>query len=128
MFNRRVSYSQHFQSRDGNLLPRLSSHDVAQGQAEVLTEVYGPLKSAAKELARDAGTCERSARNHLAGVNAMNLTDFFNACRAIPELKAWGAMVMGMETDLNPQFQHKLAEFVRAAQSVMQQQVKEAAE
>lgn len=116
VFNRRTAVSRNFQARGGNILPRLSTNEVQDGQAEVLSEIYGPLKSAAKELARDAGTCERSARNHLSGANAMNLTDFFNACRAIPELKAWGAKMMGMEADHDPMFQAELAAFVRAAQ------------
>lgn len=119
MFNRRASVSRHFQSRGGNLLPRVSTQEVTEGQAEVLREVYGPLKSAAKELALDAGTCERSARNHLAAQNAMNLTDFFNACRAIPELRSWGAKMMGMEADIDPQFQAELARFMQAAQQRM---------
>lgn len=116
MGNVRAPVSRHFKSRGGNVLPRVSTNEVTLGQAEVLKEVYGPLKSAAKELANDAGTCERSARNHLAAQNAMNLTDFFNACRAIPELRAWGAKMMGLEADLDPRFQEDLAKFVRAVQ------------
>lgn len=116
MFNRRTAVSRNFQARGGNILPRLSTHEVQEGQAKVLTDVYGPLKSAAKELAKDAGTCERSARNHLAGANAMNLTDFFNACRAIPDLGRWGVKMMGMEADLDPEFQMEFSAFVRAAQ------------
>lgn len=116
MFNRRASLAQHFQSHDGNILPRLSTQEVTQGQADVLQGVYGPLKKPAETLSGDSGTSTRAARNHLAGVNAMNLTDFFNACRAIPELRAWGAKMMGMEADHDPKFQAELVSFVRAAQ------------
>lgn len=45
----------------------------------------------------------------------MNLTDFFNACRAIPELRVWGARMMGMGADPDPEFQRELAAFVRVA-------------
>lgn len=121
MHNRRASLSQHFQTRSGNYLPRVSTHETTKGQADTLQSVYGPLKKPAEALATDAGTCTRSARNHLSGANAMNLTDFFNACRAIPELRAWGAKMMGMEADLDPRFQEDLAKFIRAAQQTLNQ-------
>lgn len=117
MDNRRASVSRHFQTRGGNILPRVSTSEVIQGQADVLQSVYNPLKKPAQQLSADAGTCERAARNHLAAQNAMNLTDFFNACRAIPELRAWGAKMMGMEADMDPRFQEDLAKFIRAAQT-----------
>lgn len=98
MFNRRSSSSRNFQASSGNILPRVSTNEVTRGQSDVLQEVYNPFKKPAETLAEDAGTCARSARNHLSGANAMNLTDFFNACRNIPELRAWGAKMMGLET------------------------------
>jgi hypothetical protein len=116
MGSTRAAVSRHFQSRGGNTLPRVSTDEVAKGQAQVLRRKYGPLKSAAKQLANDGGTSERAARNHLAGVNAMNLTDFFNHCRSgsIPELRAWGLMMMGLEAQLDPRFGSELAKGLRA--------------
>lgn len=85
------------QSSVGNIFPRerLASDDVAKAQAEVLQAKYGRLKSPAKEMALDTGSTERACRNQIAGLNAMNLADFFNSCRAIPELRAWGMEMMG---------------------------------
>lgn len=81
----------------GNVFPRerFSAEDVAKGQAEVLQGYFGNLKSPAKEMARETGLNERACRNQIAGLNCMNLADFFNSCRAIPELQQWGMEMMG---------------------------------
>ncbi|WP_298800028.1 hypothetical protein [uncultured Devosia sp.] len=96
--------------RNGNDLPkkRFASDEVAKAQAEVLQGVFGNLKSPAKEMARETGLNERACRNQIAGLNSMNLADFFNACQAIPELQAWGAMMMGLSPS-DPQFAKELA-------------------
>lgn len=121
MRDRRFSYSQHFQARGGNLQSRLSTEEVTSSQADVLRGAFGHFKQPSVELSQQAGTSERAARNHLSGANCMNLTDFFNACRAIPELAAWGRKMMGLEGDLDPRFQEDLARFVRAAQQTLSQ-------
>lgn len=112
-FNRRKSQSRHDHNlpRNGNVLPRekLQSDDVAKAQGAVLQGVFGNLKSPAKEMARETGLNERACRNQLAGLNSMNLADFFNACRNIPELRAWGAEMMGMLLDGDPKFYTELA-------------------
>lgn len=120
MSNNRAATSRKFQSNRGirraavgNKLPRLSTHEVSQSQAEILQITYGSLKSSAKELANDAGISERAARNHLAGSHAMNLTAFFNACREIPELQQWGAAMMGLQGQ--PGFERELAKGIGAA-------------
>lgn len=97
--------------RNGNVLPRprVTADDVAKGQATVLQGIYGRLKSPAKEMARDTGISERACRNQLAGLNSMNLADFFNACQSIPELRPWGAQMMGMLLDGDPKFYTELA-------------------
>lgn len=96
--------------RNGNVLPRerVTPDDVAKGQAQILQGVFGPLKSPAKSMARETGASERACRNQLAGLNSMNLADFFNACRAIPELQKWGAQMMGMLLDGDPKFYTEL--------------------
>lgn len=103
---------------NGNVLPRerLRSDDVAKGQAEVLQGVFGNLKSPAKEMARETGLNERACRNQLAGLNSMNLADFFNACQSIPELRAWGARMMGLLVEGDPGFQ---AEFAKGRQEIV---------
>jgi hypothetical protein len=96
---------------NGNVLPRerLRSDDVAKAQAAVLQGVFGNLKSPAKEMARETGLNERACRNQLAGLNSMNLADFFNACQSIPELRAWGARMMGLLVEGDPEFHREFS-------------------
>jgi hypothetical protein len=96
--------------RNGNVVPRekFTTHCVAKAQAEVLQGIFGPLKSPAKQMSRETGLSERACRNQLAGLNSMNLADFFNACQAIPELRKWGAQMMGMLLDGDPKFYTEL--------------------
>lgn len=99
----------------GNVLPRerYTSDDVAAGQAKVLRLKYGRMKSPAKEQARDTGQSERACRNQQAGKNCMNLTEFFNACQTVPEFRAWGAMMMGLEIVDPAEFQREMARGTR---------------
>lgn len=89
----------------GRVVPqeRYRTCDVAKGQADVLQSVYGPLKSPAKSMAIETGLSERACRNQLTGINSMNLADFFNACQAIPELREWGAKMMGLSGERRAQ-------------------------
>jgi|SRR5579871_110138 len=116
--NHRSARDRLFQSRRGNnrspvgnVLPRTQykSSDVAKAMAEVLQGRFGNLKSPAKEMQRETGLNERACRNHLAGLNCMNLADFFNACQSSPELQAWGAMMMGLQSSGDPAFGKELA-------------------
>jgi len=112
MSAKRAPASRHFQARGGNKLPsqKLGSGDIARQQAEVLQEEFGNLKSPAKELSRELGASERACRNWLAGINCMNLEDFFYACQKIPKLRAWGSYMMGLQQSGNPLLQAKLNE------------------
>lgn len=100
----RTANSRKFQSRYGNSrLPfteksteRPRSNDVAEQQAKILQGRFGNLRSPSKEMANLTGLNERACRNQIAGVNCMNLADFFNACQAIPELALWGEKMMGL--------------------------------
>lgn len=125
MNNSRSSVSRKFQSRGGNsrspvgnVLPRekFESDAVAKGQAEVLQGVFGRLKSPAKEMAAATGLNERACRNQIAGLNSMNLADFFNACQTVPELRAWGARMMGLLAEGNPSFPE---EFSKGRQEIV---------
>lgn len=109
----------------GNVLPRekLAPTDVAQGLGEVLRGVFAEVKtpaglvmqiaSPAKEQARVTGQSERACRNQQNGENCMALHEFFNACQVIPELRQWGAMMMGLEHADPAQFQRELARGTR---------------
>lgn len=110
---------------NGNVLPRekFTTDDVAKAQGEVLKAVFGQaistagttmrVASPAKEQARITGQSERACRNQQAGENCMSLAEFFNACQSIPELRAWGAMMMGLEQDHDPAFGERLEQGVR---------------
>lgn len=80
----------------GRSLPRLTYDEVKEGQAEALRRIYGNLKSSAKSLARHSGGSERSARNHLSGAYAFNLTEFFNTSRGNHLVREWGCEMMGV--------------------------------
>lgn len=124
MRNSRAAQSRNFQSRNSHNLPRngtslprtkYTPDDVAKAQAEVLQICYGPLKSPAKTMARDTGMSERACRNLIAGLNSMNLASFFNACQDIPELRPWGARMMGLAAEHDPSFGQ---EFERGRQAL----------
>lgn len=83
----------------GKTLPRLSYNEVTESQADALRRIYGSLKASAKQLARDSGGSERSARNHLSGTYAFHLTEFFNVSRTNPDVRDWGCLMMGCETE-----------------------------
>jgi hypothetical protein len=109
----------------GNVLPRqrYTPKDVAEAQGEVLRGVFGTVKtpsglvmqtaSPAKEQARVTGQSERACRNQQNGENCMALHEFFNACQVIPDLRSWGAMMMGLEQEDPEQFQRELARGTR---------------
>lgn len=117
MRNSRSSVGRHFQSRCGNILPRsrYRTNDVAKAQAEILRLRYGNLKSPAKEQALETGQSVRACRNQQAGLNCMNLTEFFNACLSNPELQAWGKMMMGVE-ETHDDFERELSALVNRYQ------------
>lgn len=110
----RTSFARRTRPRYGNILPRVSTQEVTHGLADVLRPIYAPFKSPADQLSEDSGTCTRAARNHLSGANAMNLTDFFNACRAIPELQKWGQKMMGVPDEEIQDRERNLTELVNA--------------
>lgn len=97
-------------ARNGNVLPRekLRSDDVAKAQGDVLRGVFGRLKSPAKEMALVTGASERACRNQIAGLNSMNLADFFDACQSIPELQKWGAYMIGLRLEDPVAFQNEM--------------------
>jgi hypothetical protein len=57
-----------------------------------------------KAIQTATGGSVRAAENVKAGLNAMSLTNFLNACRAIPELRALAMELMGCEGETDPEF------------------------
>lgn len=72
---------------------------------EVTKSVSSTLRPfEAKDLAHATGGSIRAAHNVREGLNAMSLTGFLNACRAIPELRALAMELMGCDGETDPEF------------------------
>jgi hypothetical protein len=72
---------------------------------EVTETVSGVLvQFESKVLADATGGSVRAANNVREGLNAMSLTGFLNACRALPELRAAAMELMGCEAETDPEF------------------------
>lgn len=69
---------------------------------------------APKSVAAAAGVSVRTAENVRAGLNAMSLTNFLNACRAIPELRALAMELMGCQAETDPEFVKGLSMLMNA--------------
>jgi hypothetical protein len=82
---------------------KLTVLEVTQAVAATLNNV------AAKEIAYATGGSIRAAQNVREGLNAMSLTGFINACRAIPELRALAMDMMGCEAETDPEFVRGIA-------------------
>lgn len=114
--------ARHFHARHNVNLPRrYSTREVTDGMASVLQARYGREKQPSVALSDDSGVNERTARNHLSGAHCMKLTDFFNACQAIPELKAWGARMMGLTPSVHPAFERELNSLIQTYYAIADQ-------
>lgn len=89
-------------------LPRLTTQIVTEAIKERVAQI------AAKEIQNATHTSIRAAENVKAGLNAMSLTNFLNACRAIPELRALALEMMGCEAETDPVFVKGLSMLIDA--------------
>jgi hypothetical protein len=87
--------SNHRGLRDGRLLSTREVTDAVSARLVTL-----PTKA----IQAATGGSVRAAENVKAGLNAMSLTNFLNACRAIPELRALAMELMGCEAETDPEF------------------------
>lgn len=122
MVNARAFADRTIQSENSHNLPPVGTvmprekfvvADVAAAQARILQFRYGKLKSPAKQQSRDTGQSERACRNQQNGLCCMSLTEFFNACQTVPELRQWGALMLGLKMTNDPSFEPKLQDGVR---------------
>jgi hypothetical protein len=92
--------------RGGNLRyahgRNLQSYLTTEEVTKAVSNVVNPLED--KELAHATGGSLRAANNVRNGLNAMSLTAFLNACRAIPELRALAMDLMGCDAETDPDF------------------------
>jgi len=49
----------------------------------------------------------------------MDLTTFFNACQRIPELRDWGARMMGLSPSIHPMFERELNSLIQTYHQIM---------
>ena len=87
---------------------RYTTRDVTKALADALSNIT------TKEIADASGSSLRAAENAKSGINAMCLAHFFNACQAIPELKAMAMEMMGCETVVDPNRERALAMLVNS--------------
>ena len=82
---------------------------------EVTKTVSGTLANfETKDIVEATGGSIRAAENVKQGLNAMSLTSFINACRAIPELRAVAMQMMGCEAETDPEFMRGLHHLINA--------------
>jgi hypothetical protein len=82
---------------------------------EVTEAVTGTLQAIeAKDIQEATGGSIRAAENARQGLNAMSLTNFVNACRAIPELRAVAMQLIGAEGNTDPEFHRALHHLVNS--------------
>lgn len=68
----------------------------------------------AKQIAEITGGSIRAAQNVKEGLNCMSLTNFINAARNIPELKALAMELLGCEAETDPEFMRGLHHLINA--------------
>lgn len=79
---------------------------------ETVTETLQSIE--AKDIQEATGGSIRAAENARQGLNTMSLTNFINACRAIPELRAVAMQMMGCEAETDPEFIRGLHHLINA--------------
>lgn len=79
---------------------------------EAVTETLQSIE--AKDIQEATGGSIRAAENARQGLNAMSLTNFINACRAIPELRAVAMQMIGAEGNTDPEFHRALHHLVNS--------------
>src|SRR5688572_15861041 len=77
-------------------LEKLTVKEVTEAVTETLKTIE------AKDIQEATGGSIRAAENARQGLNAMSLTNFVNACRAIPELRAVAMQLIGAEGNADP--------------------------
>lgn len=88
--------------------PRLTTQIVTDAIQDRVSNI------SAKEIQDATQSSIRAAENVKAGLNAMSLTNFLNACRAIPELRALALEMMGCEAETDPEFVKGLSMLIQA--------------
>jgi len=89
-------------------VPKLTVDEVTKAVTETLQDIE------AKDIQEATGGSIRAAENYRQGLNAMNLTAFVNACRAIPELRAVAMQLIGAEGNADPEFHRALHHLVNS--------------
>lgn len=93
----------------------MDTNDTTAAVVGAIRRAYDGQRDAAKLLARQANSNTRAAKNWLDGHNLPDVVHFLRLMAQIPELKAEVRRLVGMESDLDPEFDAALAKLVGLA-------------
>ena len=96
----------------------MNERGFAQVVGDALQAHYGPLKSAAKRCANDAGASVQSAKNWLGGMCAPSAIYLKRLECKVPGLAAEMRRLQAMQSELNPDYQRDLSAFIQLLQSI----------
>lgn len=91
----------------------LPDHDVTRQVAAALVVDFARFKATHKVIAEKAGASPKTAENWTAGISAPSLAMFLRLLPHSPSLQGMVRRVMGMEADMDPDFQRELIELLR---------------
>ena len=87
---------------------KISVKEVTETVTETLKDIP------AKDIQEATGGSIRAAENVRQGLNTMSLTNFINACRAIPELRGVAMQMIGAEGNTDPEFHRALHHLINS--------------
>lgn len=87
--------------------------------AEAIDSHYGATRHANKLVAKDAGCSPATVKNWRLRKNGMHLDHFFALAPKVPPLAALAAEWLGLRDNLDPAFQAKFQEMLKAWSEAM---------
>lgn len=93
----------------------MDTGDTTEAIVAAIRRAYDGNDSPVKRIARLANSNTRSAENWWRGKNLPDVVHFLRLAAQIPELKAEVRRLIGMESDINPEFDAALANLVGLA-------------
>jgi hypothetical protein len=93
---------------DRTFRPVLTDEQVQQEVAHRLVVDFSHYRSTHKVIARAAGASAKAAENWTAGATAPSLANFLRLLPHSPSLQAMVRKLMGMDSELSPDFQREL--------------------
>ena len=85
---------------------------------DALRQRFANSKAAAKEIVEITGGGVRTAEHWLAGRHCPDVANFFKLAQELPELQAEVRRILGMQTDMDPEFAQALNAFISTYQRI----------